>query len=77
MNLTTLNAALNPHGWHAEFSSSGEIMLGRPQGGQLHDRFDFDPSDSNDNGPWENDAFPADDTAVDRALLALCKEAQA
>lgn len=78
--LDQLNSALKPHGWFAEWVSGDDtdfrVMLGRPQGGQLHDRFEFDPSDSADNAPWEHRTFPADDSGIDRALLALCEEAQ-
>lgn len=80
MDLNKLNIALGDHGWFAEWVSREDddrrVMLYRPQGGQAHDRFDFDPSDPDDNSPWEHNSFPAAYPAVEKALQHLCSEAQ-
>lgn len=83
MTLEQLNAALGAHGWFAEWASENDddvsIKFIRPERGQV---FYFDPSNKDDNNPWDNEGAvhgftgAIEDKNVESALLALCKEFQ-
>jgi len=81
VSLEALNAALSVVGWHAEFVSAAPkdftVALYKPQGGQALNRFQFDPLDPADNGPWDDLGalhwFPIEDAGVEREIYALCK----
>lgn len=85
-SLEGLNTALHPHGWFAEWLSNDDgnfrVILCKPSGGQIHNRFEFDPADPDDNNPWDDEGAVhgftrvLDDQAVDKALLDLCKACQ-
>lgn len=83
--LRALNAALNPQGWYAEFSNTTPedftIAMFQSQGGLAIKRFEFDPADTDDNGPWDDEGavhgFPIDAEGVEHELFALCKACQA
>ena len=84
ITLDALNAALCLKGWHAEYKTAEPedftVTLFRAQGGQAHRKFDFDPADPDDNGPWGDEGavheFPVDAPGVERELFALCKACQ-
>ena len=83
MTLEKLNGLLAPYGWFAEWASDDDddvsIKFIRPERGQV---FYFDPSDKDDNNPWDNEGAvhgfsrAIEDKAVEKELYALCKEFQ-
>ena len=84
ISLTALNVALRAAGWHAEFKNDDQdnlavvFFMHRP--GQAERKFEFDPADTDDNGPWDDEGavhrFPIDAEGVERELFALCKACQ-
>lgn len=85
ISLNALNVTLIPIGWFAEFANTAPedftIDFFQMQGGQAHARFEFDPSNKDDNGPWDDEGavhgFPINAEGVERELFALCKACQA
>jgi len=84
ISLTALNVALRAAGWHAEFKNDDKddltvvFFMLRP--GQAERKFEFDPADTDDNGPWDDEGavhgFPINAEGVECELFALCKACQ-